>query len=240
LEPEKEKSPAEIAAQPFDYRGLIGSLQYLVRGTRPDIANAVRELSCFLSCYNETHWKEARRVLMYLKKTSNYGLFMDGNKGTVNYEVYTDASFACRQKERKSTTGYCIKMAGACISWSSSKQGSIALSTTESEIIALSEGLKESEWFYHILKELGFVHKLPIQVWCDSHGAIATCTNPGNHKSTKHIETRYLFGRDLIEKGRIKVDYLHTSRMIADCLTKALTGQAYESLRNGMGIKQLS
>jgi hypothetical protein len=48
---------------------------------------------------------------MYLKKTSNYGLFMDGNKGTVSYEVYTDASFACRQKERVSTTGNYIKMA---------------------------------------------------------------------------------------------------------------------------------
>ena len=130
-------------------------------------------------------------------------------------------------------------MAGTCISWSSSKQDSVSLSTTESEIIALSEGLKESEWFYHILQELGFIHKLPIQVWCDSKSAIKTCTNPGNHKSTKHIETRYLFGRDLIEKGRIKVDYLETTEMIADSLTKALTGQQFEKLRYGMGIRRL-
>ena len=229
----------KIKAQPFDFRGLIGSLQYLVRGTRPDIANAVRELSRFLSCYNETHMKEAKRILKYLKKTSDYGLFMDGNKSTINFEVYTDASFASREKERKSVSGYCIKMAGACISWSSSKQDSVALSTTESEIIALSEGLKESEWFYHILQELGFNHKLPIQVWCDSQGAIKTCTNPGNHKSTNHLETRHLFGRDLIEKGRVLITYLHTSDMIADCLTKALFGQAFEKLRYEMGVRKL-
>ena len=239
LQPEKIMNPAEIAAQPYDYRGLIGSLQYLVRGTRPDIANAVRDLSRFLACYNETHWKEARRVLKYLKKTSNYGLFMDGNDQTIEYEVYTDASFACREKERKSVSGYCVKMASTCISWSSSKQDSVALSTTESEIIALSEGLKESEWLYHILKELGFVHKLPIQVWCDSIGAIKTCTNPGNHKSTKHIETRHLFGRDLTEKGRVIISYLNTTEMLADCLTKALSGKQFEKLRYGMGIREL-
>ena len=45
LTAEKQMTTQQIAAQPFDYRGLIGSLQYLVRGTRPDIANAVRELS---------------------------------------------------------------------------------------------------------------------------------------------------------------------------------------------------
>ncbi|GMF36825.1 unnamed protein product [Phytophthora fragariaefolia] len=62
LEPETNMSAVEIAAQNFDYRGLVGSLQYLVRGTRPDIANAVRELSKYLSCYHKTHREAARRT----------------------------------------------------------------------------------------------------------------------------------------------------------------------------------
>ncbi|OWZ08854.1 polyprotein [Phytophthora megakarya] len=97
-------SAQQIAAQDFDYRGLVGSLQYLVRGIRPDIANAARELSKYLSCYNKTHWVAARRVLKYLKGTSTYGLLLDGNSRTVTYEVYTDASFACQTKERKSVS----------------------------------------------------------------------------------------------------------------------------------------
>ncbi|KAF0702658.1 hypothetical protein AaE_015796 [Aphanomyces astaci] len=136
----------EIAKQPYDYRGLVGSLQYLVRGTRPDIANAVRELSKFLSCYNKTHWDAALRILKYLKGTSSYGLFIDGKMANVSYEVYTDASFASQNNERKSITGYLIMIAGICISWCSSKQACVAKSTAESEIIALSEGVKESEW----------------------------------------------------------------------------------------------
>jgi hypothetical protein len=116
LQPKTQMSPEQIANQPFDYRGLIGSLQFLVRGTRPDIANAVHELSKYLSCYNETHWTAARRVLKYFKGTSTYGLYIDGNKRDVLYEVYTDASFTSQSKDRKSVTGYLISMACTTVS----------------------------------------------------------------------------------------------------------------------------
>ncbi|GMF21560.1 unnamed protein product [Phytophthora fragariaefolia] len=128
LQAETDMSAQQIAAQKFDYRGLVGSLQYLVRSTRPDIANAVRELSKFLSCYNKTHWEAARRVLKYLKGTSTYGLLLDGKSRTVTYEVYTDASFACQPKERKSVTGYVITMAGTMQVWCDSKS---AISTVK-------------------------------------------------------------------------------------------------------------
>ncbi|OWZ08421.1 Gag-pol Polyprotein [Phytophthora megakarya] len=73
LEKEANITPDKIAAQPFDYRGLVGSLMYLVSGTRPDIANTVRDLSKYLSCYNKTHFRAAQRVLKYLKGTSKSG-----------------------------------------------------------------------------------------------------------------------------------------------------------------------
>ncbi|POM76760.1 Polyprotein [Phytophthora palmivora] len=196
LEPETKMTAEQIAAQKFDYRGLVGSLQYLVRGTRPDIANAVRELSKYLSCYNRSHWEAARRVLNYLKGTSTYGLLLDGKSREVMYEVYTDASFACQSKERKSITGYVIKMTGCSISWCSSKQGSVSLSTAEAELIALSEGAKESEWLWHLLSEMGFPQMKPVQDWCDSRSAISITKKPGNHKASKHIEIKYLFTRD--------------------------------------------
>lgn len=239
LKAERNMTPQQIAAQPFDYRGLVGSLQYLVRGTRPDIANAVRELSTFLSCYNKTHWQAARRVLKYLKGTSNYGLRLDGSKRSMVYEVYTDASFACREKERKSVSGYVAMLAGTCVSWSSSKQACVALSTTESELVALSEGVKESEWFWQLLSELGFTMGAPIQLWCDSKAAIDVVSNPTNHKSTKHIETRHLFVRDLVQKERIHVEYCPTKDMVADLLTKALPPGQFQQLRERMGVLDL-
>ncbi|GMF58873.1 unnamed protein product [Phytophthora fragariaefolia] len=222
LESETKLSAEQIAAQPFDFRGIVGPLQYLVRGTRPDIANAVRELSKILSCYNRTHWDAARRVLKYLKGTSTYGLLLDGKTRDGTYEVYTDASFACQSKERKSVTGYVIQMAGASVSWCSSKQGGVSLSTAEAELIALSEGAKESEWLWHLLGEMGFPQKVPVQVWCDSNAAISIVKTPGNHKANKHIEIRYMFTKDLVELGRLKIAYCSTTEMTADILTKAL------------------
>ncbi|OWZ05324.1 Retroelement pol Polyprotein [Phytophthora megakarya] len=235
-------SAEQIAAQPYDYRGIVGSLQYLVRGTRPDIANAVRELSKFLSCYNRTHCDAARRVLKYFKWTSTYGLFLDGKTSDVTYKVYTDASFACQPKERKSITGYVIQMAGTSVSWCSSKQESVSLSTAEAELIALSEGAKESEWLWHLLGEMGFP-QVPVQVWCDTNAAISIVKNPGDHKASwepyKHIEIRYLITRDLVELGRLKIAYRATTEMTADILTKALPTKQFLKLREKLGVRDL-
>ncbi|POM63921.1 Hypothetical protein PHPALM_20621, partial [Phytophthora palmivora] len=122
---------------------VLGSLVYLVRGTRPDIAKAVRELSKFLSCYNKSHYKAAQRVLKYLKGTSTYGLIFDGKSKEVIYELYTDASFANANENRKSVTGYF--KAKYC-----------------EPPIASSEKIKESEWLWVLLEELGFKQTQPI------------------------------------------------------------------------------
>ncbi|OWZ08761.1 Copia type Polyprotein, partial [Phytophthora megakarya] len=151
--------------------------------SRPDVANAVGELSKFLSCYNRTHWDAARRVLKYLKATSTHDLYLDGKARDVTYEMNTDASFACQPKERKSVTGYVIQMADTSVSWCSSTQGGVSLSIAEAELIALSEGAKESEWLWHLLSEMGFPQKVPVQVWCDSNAAISIVKNPGKHKT---------------------------------------------------------
>ena len=236
---ETRMTAKEIAEQPYDYRGLIGSLQYLVRGSRPDLANVVRELSQFLSCYNKSHWIAALRVLKYLKGSSTYGLLMDGNQEKVNYEVYTDASFASRE-DRRSVSGFTVQMAGCSVSWSSRKQDCISQHTGEAELVALSEGIKESEWIYFLLREIGMELKVPVQVWCDSVTAIASVKNPGNHRATKHIEVRHLYARDIFEKGRIKLDYVSTHEMLADAMTKGLPTKPFLYLREKLGVKDLS
>jgi hypothetical protein len=240
LEKEVKLTPDQISAQPFDYRGLVGSLMYLVRGTRPDIANAVRELSKFLSCYNKSHYKAAQRVLKYLKGTSTYGLVFDEKKNSeVTYALYTDASFANANENRKSVTGYVSIMADACITWKSSRQDSVSLHTAQAELIAASEGVKESEWLWFLLEELGFKQTRPIMCWCDNKGAISIIKDPANHASTKHIETRGLYAREVHDKERIVVQYCNTSDMVADALTKALPQTQFEKLRNLMGVRNL-
>jgi hypothetical protein len=236
---EEKLSKEQMAAQPFDFRGLVGSLMYLVRGTRPDIANAVRELSKFLSCYNRTHWRAAQRVLKYLKGTSTYGLVYDGTNKEVTYELYTDASFANANEERRSVTGYVTILADACVSWKSGRQDTVSLHTAQSELIAISEGIKESEWLWQLLEELGFGQKEPIVCWCDNTAAISIVKDPTNHSSTKHIDTRSMYAREVHEKGRITVKYCNTKDMVADALTKALPQLQFEKLRELMGVRDL-
>jgi len=130
-------------------------------------------------------------------------------------------------------------MAGCSISWSSRKQDCVSLHTAESELIALSEGIKECEWIWHLLSEIGFPQKEPIQVWCDSTSAIASVSNPGNHKASKHIEVRHLYARDILEKGRIKVNYVKTEDMVADTLTKGLAVKPFVYLREKLGVRDL-
>ena len=106
LEPETSLTPDQIRAQPYSYPELIGVLFHLTRGTRPDIANAVKVLSKFLTRYNKTHWIAAQRILRYLKGTSDYGLVFDGKlEDQISYQLYSDASFANPDEQRKSVTG---------------------------------------------------------------------------------------------------------------------------------------
>ncbi|POM79718.1 Gag-pol Polyprotein [Phytophthora palmivora] len=193
-----------------------------IRGTRPDIANAVRELSKFLSCYNKSHYKAAQRVLKYLKGTSTYGLIFDGKSKEVIYELYTDASFRCHDGGRTSVTGYVSIMADACITWKSSRQSTMSIHTAQAELIAASEGIKESEWLWVLLEELGYKQTQPMVCWCDNKGAISIIKDPANHTSTKHIDIKGLYAREIHDKGRIVVSYCNTNDMIADALTKAL------------------
>ncbi|KAH9117620.1 hypothetical protein AeMF1_008776 [Aphanomyces euteiches] len=105
------KSQDEVKALNLPYRELVGSLQYLVTATRPDIANAVRNLSKHLSKYDDTHWKQAQRVLKYLKGSKSPSLEIDGRGqvGDLQLSAYCDADFA-NGEDRKSISGYCRVM----------------------------------------------------------------------------------------------------------------------------------
>ncbi|OWZ21380.1 Retroelement pol Polyprotein [Phytophthora megakarya] len=103
-------------------------------------------------------------------------------------------------------------MAVTSVSWCSSKLGGVSLYTAETELIALSEGAKESEWLWYILSEMGFPQNIPVQVWCDSNAAISIVKNPGNHKANKHIEI----------------------------LTKALPTKHFLHLREKLGVRDLN
>lgn len=241
LVPEAHLKGEEVFAQPFLYRNLIGSYQYLVRGSRPDIAYTVRVLSQYLTRYNRTHWEAALWLLGYLKGTIRFGIVFDGTKcQKITYQLYSDASFGTQLPSRKSVLGYLSMLAGACVSYCSRGDTVLATSTMHSEIAAVSEGCKESEWLWELLGELGFKQEGPIVFWCDNTAAINVIENPTNHKGSKAVEIRYLYARKLAEEGRIVMKYCKTEDMIADLLTKPLREVGkFKRLRTRMGVREV-
>ena len=220
----------------YPYASLVGGLQYLVRGTRPDIANAVRELARFSSCYNESHWKAALHVLKYLKHTSTFKFTLDGKDCPLEYHLYTDASFGCSNTNRKSVLGYCLIMANAAITHKSGQATQIHLSTSEAETAAAVEGIKESEWLFELFKELEIVQDKPVILYCDNNSAISHIKNPCKHYANKHLEIKQLYARQKYEQGRINVIYCPTDTMVADIFTKALGTDKFEYFRSKLGI----
>ena len=116
------------------YQAVVGSLLYLSTKTRPDIAYGVGCAARFCAKPTKEHWTAVKRILRYLKGTSNLGLLYSS---TTSSEIvgYSDADWAGDVGDRKSTSGYVFMLSGAAISWKSNKQTCVALSTAEAEYV---------------------------------------------------------------------------------------------------------
>lgn len=128
------------------YRELVGSLMYLAVATRPDIAHAVSVLAQFNDCNTEAHWQAAKRVLRYLKRTSNYGIIF--RRSDAEIAAYVDADWGRCKLDRKSYTGYVFNMSMGPICWKSQKQRTVAMSSTEAEYMWQSRKLLNTRYIY--------------------------------------------------------------------------------------------
>ncbi|GAB1867410.1 Reverse transcriptase Ty1/copia-type domain-containing protein [Camponotus japonicus] len=203
------------------YRKLIGSLMYLAICTRPDIAYAVSYLSQYNSCFNKTHWVAAKRILRYLKGTSDLGLHF--RKDSNSLKGYCDADWGNCLEDRRSYTGYVFVLAGSPIAWESRKQRTVALSSTEAEYMAMTEATKEAICTRKFLIELNFDTLADVTVLSDNNGAQKLAENPMFHNRTKHIDIRHHFVREALENDLLKIQHVSTNDMAADILTKGLS-----------------
>ena len=219
-----------------DYQAVIGCLTYAMTISRPDLATSVGILSQFMSKPGQNHWKAVTRVLRYIKGSLNIGLKFDASYQTpVDVIGFTDADWAGDVVERKSTSGYVFQICGGTVSWRSKRQEIVALSSTEAEYKALSFAAQELMWLRSFLKDLGYEQKTNI-LNEDNQGAIALSKNPDNHSRTKHIDVRYHYIRDLVEKKKVEVNYCPTNNNLADLMTKGLPRPRFEELCKKLGI----
>jgi len=157
-----------------------------------------------------------------LKGTKHYGILFQRTEDPLQLTGWSDSDYASDQDSRRSTTGYLFLLNGGPISWSSHRQQTVALSTTQAEYMAASDAVKESLWLRTLLFSLLLRPIDPISINIDNQSVIRLIKNPEFHKRTKHIDIRFHFIREKFENGEINISYIHTSNQLADILTKAL------------------
>nr|KYP42748.1 Retrovirus-related Pol polyprotein from transposon TNT 1-94 [Cajanus cajan] len=231
MSPSNEAERMEMSRVP--YASAVGSLMYAMICTRPDIAQAVGAVSRFMADPGREHWSIVKRILRYIKGTSDVALCFEGSEFFVR--GYVDSDFAGDLDKRKSTTGYVFTLAGGAVSWLSKLQTVVALSTTEAEYMAATQACKEAIWIQRLLEELG--HKQEkITVYCDSQSALHIARNPAFHSRTKHIGIQYHFVREVVEEGKVDMQKIHTKDNIADVMTKPVNTDKFTWCRSLFGL----
>jgi hypothetical protein len=197
-------------------------LLYLIKHSRPDIANAVRELSKVADGATMANFKALLRCIKYVIDTKTKALKMNPtlNKDGFYLEGISDSEYAGDANTRISVYGYFLYFCGAPIAWKSKSGKSVTLSSTEAEYYATSEVAKEVLFAKQILEAIGISITYPIIIKCDNVGAIYLSNNHSMSQRTKHIDTRRHFVREYVEDEILKIVFVPTKENEADILTK--------------------
>ncbi|CAJ2651287.1 unnamed protein product [Trifolium pratense] len=186
------------------------------------------------------HWVAVKNILKYLRRTKDSFLIYGGQE-ELNVIGYTDASFQTDRDDFRSQSGFVFCINGGAVSWKSSKQDTVADSTTEAEYIAASNAAKEAVWIKKFITDLGIFPSIvdPIDLFCDNNGAIAQAKEPRSHQKSKHILRHYHLIREIIDRGDVKICRVPTLDNAADPLTKPLAQPKHEGHTRSIGIRSM-
>ncbi|XRB25434.1 retrovirus-related Pol polyprotein [Pseudoscourfieldia marina] len=214
----EEDAEARHLAQQF-----VGAILYAAVISRPDLSSTVRVMSHVMSKPPSNFEACKKHVLRYLSGTINRGIKYNTNSNVpLKLIGYCDASWGDNHENRRSTSGYIFFLNGGPISWASYLQTTVALSTVESEVMALTEAIKEAIYIRRLLESLGAAQEGPTIIYTDSTGAEALVDHPTSHRRTKHIEIRREFIKYHIEHETVKIERVSTKDQLADIMTKPL------------------
>lgn len=229
-----QKEDGTPKVNPTLYRSLIGSLLY-VCSSRPDIMYAVCVLSRYMQAPTQTHLKGAKRVLRYLKGTSDYGVWYEA-KDELKLVGYSDSDWAGCIDDMRSTSGYLFSLGSGPFSWNSKKQSTTAQSTAEAEYIACSSCANQCIWLRKLMGDLGHAQEGPTIIKCDNTSAISIAKNPVQHGRTKHIPVKYHSLREFEDLGEVSLEYVNSEENLADAFTKPLGKTRFEALRTFLNV----
>ncbi|GJY12498.1 retrovirus-related pol polyprotein from transposon TNT 1-94 [Tanacetum coccineum] len=181
-----------------------------------------------------SHYRGMIGTLLYLTARLWYP-----KDSSIALTAFADADHASCQDTRRSTSGSMQFLGDRLVSWSSKRQKSAAISSTEAEYIAMSGCCAQILWMRSQLTDYGLgFNKIPM--YCDNKSAIALCCNNVQHSRSKHIDIRFHFIKEHVENGVIELYFVNTEYQLADIFTKALAKERIEFLINKLGMQSFT
>ncbi|GKA93580.1 retrovirus-related pol polyprotein from transposon TNT 1-94 [Tanacetum coccineum] len=225
------------AVDPSHYRGMIGTLLYLT-ASRPDLQFPICMCARYQAWPTEKHLHAVKMIFRYLRGTVNRGLWYPKDS-SIALTAFANVDHVGCQDTRRSTSGSIQFLGDRLVSWSSKRQKSAAISTTEAEYIAMSGCCAQILWMRSQLTDYGLgFNKIPM--YCDNKSAIALSCNNVQHSRSKHIDIRFHFIKEHVENGVIELYFVNTKYQLADIFTKALARERIEFLINKLGMRSFT
>lgn len=218
-----------------EYRSIVGKVMYLATKQRPDISNAVRELATHLANPGKEHWKALERCVGYLERKGSRNLILRRPTSLTSISD-CDSDYANDPKDRKSISGRINTLGGMITSWTSKKQRTVSLSSSEAEYQALSECVQEAMFTKNLVKEITGEEHTAI-IYEDNSGTIFLVKNQQVSARTKHIDIRHHYMRNLQKDKHIDIRFKRSENNSSDIMTKNTTKEIHEKhserIRNG-------
>jgi hypothetical protein len=205
------------------YRTGVGKVGYLLQ-TKPELCFAFSELSRHLINPGQPHLDALEHLIGYVAKNHNTGFTVFRDDLPLRITAYSDSNYATNIDDRKSVSGKFLFVGRTPVVFGTSRQTTLATSSAEAELTALSTTCFAVQELRDLLEPLGLLASGPSRVYCDSEAAIATVMGGSRQLVrglAKHHAVRLLKLRELIEDGVIDLQSINTIDNIADILTKA-------------------
>jgi len=217
------------------YRSGVGKLLHMMKWTRPEILNAIRELSRFMTGASKAHLKEMFRAMKYCVGTPNRGLLLKPTmkwNGDPNFEFAingrSDSDFAKDPERHRSVSGYSTFLCGAPVTMKSRMQGCVTLDVMSAELVSGTQCAQDMLFSMRVLESMSLKVKKPMILEIDNKGAVDLSKNWSVNGRTRHDSIRQSFLRELNEDGIISVKWILTEDNSSDLYTKNLSGPAFE------------
>nr|GFC25738.1 copia protein [Tanacetum cinerariifolium] len=232
---------ADLSGTPVDqtkYHSKVEALMYLTV-SRHDIMHATCYCARYQAQPTEKHLTVVKRIFRYLKYTIHMGLWYPKDTG-FELTAFLDSDHVGCLDSRKSTSGGIQFLGGdKLVSWSSKMHDCTSMSSVKAEYVSLSACCAQVLWMRTQLTDYGFYFdKIPM--YCDSKAAIAISCNPVQRSRTKHIDVRYHFIKEKVEKDIVELFFVGTEYQLADQFTKALPVERFKYLVRRLGMRCLT